>query len=178
MSLINGLVDGHPVNVVHMCAVHGGAEESTSVFQQHCEGSFWKSQWWWWGGCVRVETEWNLEVFGLFCCEGGWMRAGAVQPATWDVLTRNNGGLSVALNPLVACWERAAVRPPLTTDTLSGLLNFCSRESQPFFLLWCPLQHVVLTETLPGVTSSARVQSTFKYVLTAWTHCQAGCPEV
>lgn len=46
------------------------------------------------------------------------MRAEAVQPATWAVLTLDNGGLSVVLNPLVACWERAAVRPPLTTDTL------------------------------------------------------------
>ena len=27
--MINGLVDRHPVNVVHMCTVHRGAEEST-----------------------------------------------------------------------------------------------------------------------------------------------------
>ena len=40
MLLINGLVDGHPVNVVHMCTVHRGAEESTPAFQQHCGGSF------------------------------------------------------------------------------------------------------------------------------------------
>lgn len=38
--LINGLVDRHPVNVVHMCTVHRGAEESTSAFQQHCGDSF------------------------------------------------------------------------------------------------------------------------------------------
>lgn len=40
MPLINGLVDRHPVNVVHMCTVHRGAEESTPAFQQHCRGSF------------------------------------------------------------------------------------------------------------------------------------------
>lgn len=38
--MINGLVDGHPVNVVHMCTVHRGAEESTSAFQQHCGAPF------------------------------------------------------------------------------------------------------------------------------------------
>lgn len=47
------------------------------------------------------------------------MKAGTMQPATWDVLTQNNGGLSAALNPLVVRWERAAMRPPLTADTLT-----------------------------------------------------------
>lgn len=125
MSLINGLVDRHPVNVVHMCTVHRGAEESTPAFQQHCGGSFLrekeskKRE----EGAGRKEVgaekrEWNFEAFGSCCCKGEWMRAGAVQPATWAVLTRHNGGLSVVLNPLVARWERAAVRPPLLTDTL------------------------------------------------------------
>lgn len=34
------LVDGHPVNVVHMCTVRRGAEESTQAFHRHCGGSF------------------------------------------------------------------------------------------------------------------------------------------
>lgn len=38
--MINGLVDRHPVNVVHMCTVHRGAEESTPALQPHCGGSF------------------------------------------------------------------------------------------------------------------------------------------
>lgn len=38
MSLINELVDGHPVNVVHMFAVHGGAEESTPALWRLLEG--------------------------------------------------------------------------------------------------------------------------------------------
>ena len=50
------------------------------------------------------------------------MSAGAVQPATWAVLTGDNGGLSVALNPLVARWEWATGRPALTTDTLRHAL--------------------------------------------------------
>lgn len=111
------------MNVVHMCTVHRGAEESTSAFQQHCGDSFLR------GGELEREgrgkrsgsreKRMKLGGFRQRCCKGEWMRAGAVQPATWAVLTRNNGSLSVALNPLVACWERAAVRPPLTTDTLS-----------------------------------------------------------
>lgn len=41
-----------------------------------------------------------------------------MRPDTWTVLTLDNGGLSLALNPLVARWEQAVVRLPLTTDTL------------------------------------------------------------
>lgn len=80
------------------------------------------------------------------------MRAGAVQPATWDVLTQDNGGHSVVLNPLVACWEQASVCPPLTTDTLSQLNNWIltPRKVTPFSLH--PWPHVGLTETLPGLT--------------------------
>lgn len=37
--MINGLVDRRPVNVVHMCAVRRGAQESTSALQPHCGGS-------------------------------------------------------------------------------------------------------------------------------------------
>lgn len=81
------------------------------------------------------------------------MRAGAVQPATWAVLTCDNGGLSVVLNPLVACWEQAAVRPPLKTDTLTRwIIEFYTQESHP--LPWPGLLlHVALTGTLPGSTS-------------------------
>lgn len=129
MSVINGLVDRHPVNVVHMCTVHRGAEESTPALQPHCGGSFLRA-----GEQERGEEEvgggrrkkrsesWEkrMKLWGSrqCCCKGEWMSVEAVQPATWAVLTRDNGGLSVVLNLLVTCWERAAVRQPLTTDTL------------------------------------------------------------
>lgn len=70
-------------------------------------------------GVGAGEKRMKLGGFRQRRCKGEWMRAGAVQPATWTVLTQNNGSLSVALNLLVARWERAAVCPPLTTDTLS-----------------------------------------------------------
>lgn len=77
----------------------------------------------------------------------------AVQPATWAVLTQDNGGLSVVLNLLVTCWERAAVRQPLTTDTLTRwIIEFYTQESHPLPWPGTPL-HVALTGTLPGSTS-------------------------
>lgn len=87
------------------------------------------------------------------------MRAGAMQPATWAVLTRDNGGLSVVLNPLVACWERAAVRPALTTDTLTRwIIEFYTQERHP--LPWTsPQLHVALTGTLPGSTCHPETES-------------------
>lgn len=81
------------------------------------------------------------------------MSVEAVQPATWAVLTRDNGGLSVVLNLLVTCWERAAVRQPLTTDTLTHwIIEFYTQESHPL-----PLLHVALTGTLPGSASGEGV---------------------
>lgn len=48
------------------------------------------------------------------CCKKrGVNESGGRAAATWAVLTRHNGGLSVVLNPLVARWERAAVHPPV-----------------------------------------------------------------
>ena len=62
---------------------------------------------------------------------------------------------SVVLNPLVACWERAAVRPPLTTDTLRHthpLDNWILHpEKSPPFLGWGSPLHVALTGNSPRI---------------------------
>ncbi len=85
MSLINGLVDRHPVNVVHMCAVHRGAEESTPALQQHCGDSFlrvWRAREGGWGEGERAEKrEWNSEALGSAVVKGGeWERRPCSQP--------------------------------------------------------------------------------------------------
>ena len=131
MSLINGLVDRHPVNVVHMCTVHRGAEESTPALQRHCGGSFLRAgeqervRWLGGGGGERKKREWEqrkenetFEALGSAVVKGSeWERRPCSQPHGPFSLGIM-GAFSVDLNPLVACWERAAVRPPLTTDTL------------------------------------------------------------
>lgn len=59
------------------------------------------------------------------------MRVEAVQPTTWAVLTPHNGGLSVLLNLLVACWERAAVHPDSHTLTRCIIEFLDPRNSTP-----------------------------------------------
>lgn len=74
------------------------------------------------------------------CCKGAWMSTGAMRPATWAVLTLDNGGLSVVLNPLVACWEQAAVHSPLTTDTLKHALPLDNWILPPGKSLFSPVR--------------------------------------
>lgn len=68
--MINGLVDRQTVNVVHMCTVHRGAEESTPAFQPHCGGSFLRAEERERGGGEGGQAEKRNETLRLRCCKG------------------------------------------------------------------------------------------------------------
>lgn len=173
MSLINGLVDRHPVNVVHMCTVHRGAEESTPALQRHCGGSFLRVGEQERGGGgegggrkgneSRERRMKLLEALGSAVVKGSeWERRPCSQPHGPFSLGIMEA-FSVVLNPLVACWERAAVRPPLTTDTLRHahpLDNWIlhPEKSPPFLGRGSPL-HVALTGNSPRISPRGRSQS-------------------
>lgn len=165
MSVINGLVDRHPVNVVHMCTVHRGAEESTPALQPHCGGSFLRAgeqergEEGVGGGRkgVRAEKrEWNFEALGSAVVKGsewvwrpcsqphGPFSLGIMEAFLWFLTSLSHAGNG----------QPSANRSQQTrSDTLTRcIIEFYTQESHP---LPCPgpSLHVALTGTLPGSTS-------------------------
>lgn len=181
MSLINGLVDRHTVNVVHMCTVHRGAEESTPALQRHCGGSFLRVGEQERGGGgegggrkgneSRERRMKLLEALGSAVVKGSeWERRPCSQPHGPFSLGIMEA-FSVVLNPLVACWERAAVRPPLTTDTLTRwIIEFYTQKSHPRSLAGAPRYTWPWQETLPGSHpgEGVRVRTCVRASVRAW----------
>lgn len=162
MSLINGQVDRHPVNVVHMCTVHRGAEESTPAFQQHCGGSFLRVGEQERGGGRKKRSESREKRMKLW----GSLSSAVVKGSEWErrPCSQPHGPFSLGimeaflwfLTPL----SHAGNGQPSThcsqqtrSDTLTRwIIEFYTQESHP--LPWPgPPLHVALTGTLPGSTS-------------------------
>lgn len=146
------------------CALSPGVlKNPLQLLLQHCGGSFLQPER---GGGGRRKRKsgsrqkrFKLWGFQQWCCwKGAWKSMGAMQPATWTVLTLDNGGLSVFLTSL----SHAGSRQPYTyhsqqarSNTLTHyIIEFYTRENHSFpgQVRSGPSLQVDLTGTLPWST--------------------------